>query len=96
MWKSRGPRSMSNNAVYDQQGKDAKMQNGNHDTPQEMTLKVSIEEANLILEGLGQLPFARVYTLINKMQAQAGQQINAAGTNGAAQDAVEEQLAPKV
>ncbi len=51
------------------------MQNGNN-AAQEVTLKVSIEEANLILEGLGMIPFARVYTLVNKLQAQASQQLN--------------------
>ncbi len=71
------------------------MQNGNHNTPQEMTLKFTIEEANLILEGLGQMPFARVYTLINKLQMQAGQQINGASANGAAQEIAEEQPSSK-
>lgn len=42
---------------------------------QNITLTVSLEEANLILEALGNLPFARVYGLINKMQAQAQAQI---------------------
>jgi len=42
----------------------------------EITLKLTIEEANLILESLGNLPFARVYQLIGKIQQQAGQQLN--------------------
>lgn len=37
--------------------------------------KVSIEEANLILEGLGHLPFAQVYRLVEKLQGQASEQI---------------------
>jgi hypothetical protein len=36
---------------------------------------VSIEEANLILEGLGHLPFAQVYRLVEKLQGQASEQI---------------------
>lgn len=41
-----------------------------------MNLQISIDEANLILEALGNLPFARVYALIGKIQEQAGQQVN--------------------
>ena len=33
--------------------------------------EISIEEANLILEALGQLPFVRVFSLIGKLQEQA-------------------------
>lgn len=43
---------------------------------QEINLKVTIEEANLILEGLGNLPFARVYALVAKIQEQAASQLN--------------------
>ena len=43
----------------------------------DITLQITIDEANLILEALGNLPFARVYTLIGKIQEQAGQQLNA-------------------
>lgn len=42
----------------------------------ELNLKVTIDEANLILEGLGSLPFAKVYALVGKIQAQADQQLN--------------------
>jgi len=42
----------------------------------EIELKVTIDEANLILEGLGQMPFARVYGLVAKLQEQAAQQLN--------------------
>jgi hypothetical protein len=42
---------------------------------QEINLKVTIEEANLILEGLGNLPFAKVYGLVSKIQEQAAQQL---------------------
>ncbi len=42
----------------------------------EVELKVTIDEANLVLEGLGQLAFARVYTLVAKLQEQAARQLN--------------------
>lgn len=41
---------------------------------QELVLKLTIDEANVILEGLGNLPFAKVYGLISKIQTQAGEQ----------------------
>jgi hypothetical protein len=41
----------------------------------QLEFKVSIEEANLILEGLGHLPFAQVYRLVEKLQGQASEQI---------------------
>ena len=43
----------------------------------ELKLTVTVDEANLILEGLGQMPFARVYTLVSKLQEQAAGQMNA-------------------
>ena len=43
---------------------------------QEITLQLTIDEANLILEALGELPFAKVYGLIGKIQEQAGQQLS--------------------
>lgn len=36
-----------------------------------LDLKVTVDEANLILEGLGNLPFARVFALVEKIQQQA-------------------------
>ena len=44
----------------------------------EINLQLTIEEANLVLEALGNLPFARVYALIGKIQEQAGQQLRVA------------------
>ena len=38
-------------------------------------LEITLEETNLILEALGQMPFARVYQLVNKIQQQASQQV---------------------
>jgi hypothetical protein len=50
-----------------------------------INLQLSIDETNLILEALGNLPFSKVYALIAKIQAQASQQLNGEGQgqNGA-------------
>ncbi len=45
---------------------------------QEIKLSLSIEEVNLVLEGLGGLAFARVYGLVGKIQEQAAQQMRPA------------------
>ena len=42
----------------------------------EINLKVTVDEVNLLLEGLGNLPFVKVYALIGKIQEQSSQQIN--------------------
>jgi hypothetical protein len=42
-----------------------------------LTLDLDIDETNLVLEALGQLPFVRVYRLISRIQQQAQQQIPA-------------------
>ena len=42
----------------------------------EIELKVTVDEANLILEGLGHLPFAKVFALVGRIQEQAQQQLN--------------------
>ncbi len=44
---------------------------------EKITLDITLEEANLILEALGNLPFVKVYALISKIQEQAGQQFEA-------------------
>ena len=41
----------------------------------EITLKLTIEETNNILQSLGNLPFIQVNQLIQKIQQQAGQQL---------------------
>jgi hypothetical protein len=41
----------------------------------EINLTVTVDEVNLILEAVGQLPFVRVYTLVAKLQQQASQQL---------------------
>jgi hypothetical protein len=44
---------------------------------EEITLKLKPEEINLILEGVGNLPFVKVYSLIGKIQNQAAAQFSA-------------------
>jgi hypothetical protein len=44
---------------------------------QEITLTLSLAEANQILEALGELPYVRVYELIAKIQQQAQVQLGA-------------------
>jgi hypothetical protein len=44
---------------------------------EEITLKLNPEEINLILEGVGNLPFVKVYNLIGKIQNQASVQLSA-------------------
>jgi len=44
---------------------------------QEVTLQLTLEEINTLLESLGQMPYIKVYTLISKIQEQASQQISA-------------------
>lgn len=41
----------------------------------DLHLSVTVDEVNLILEGVGLLPFARVYALVAKMQQQAREQL---------------------
>ncbi len=50
---------------------------------QEINLTISVEEANLILEALGDQPFNKVFKLIGKIQQQAANQLenNEAGKN---------------
>lgn len=43
---------------------------------QNITLTISLDEANLILEALGELSFKKVYPLVSKIQQQAAQQLN--------------------
>lgn len=42
----------------------------------ELTFTVNIDEANLILEGLGNLPFVSVYGLVAKIQRQVRAQLS--------------------
>ena len=45
----------------------------------EITLKLTIDEANLILDALGSQPFNKVYALIGKIQQQAAAELGDSG-----------------
>jgi hypothetical protein len=45
---------------------------------QTIKLSISIENVNLILEGLGNLPYAKVYNAVANIQQQASEQIEPA------------------
>jgi len=47
---------------------------------QQIELQLTIDDVNLILEALGNLQFAKVYTLIGRIQEQAAQQIRSNGS----------------
>ena len=42
---------------------------------QQITLQLTLEETNLILTTLSQLPYQQVFQLVGRLQQQAGQQL---------------------
>jgi hypothetical protein len=40
-----------------------------------ITLTLTIDETNLVLDGLGRMPFAKVYAVVGKIQQQAKAQV---------------------
>lgn len=48
--------------------------------PPELLLRLSLDELNLVLEAVGQLPYARVFTLVARLQGQAAEQLQAAAS----------------
>ncbi len=42
-----------------------------------LQLQLSLDDVNLLLEAVGALPFARVYALVGRIQAQAAAQLQA-------------------
>ncbi len=46
--------------------------------PPEIVLRLSLADVNLILEGIGALPFARVFGLVGRIQSQTAEQLQAA------------------
>jgi hypothetical protein len=48
----------------------------------ELQLSLTIDEVNLILEAVGNLPFHLVYALVGKVQQQASQQLSAGSSSG--------------
>lgn len=61
----------------------------------EINFQVNLDEANLILEGLGHIPFARVYPLVAKIQEQARQQLNGDNPKGKETESSEPALSIK-
>lgn len=49
----------------------------------DIQLQLSLDELNLVLEAVGNLPFARVFALVGKIQAQAGEQLQAQAQSAA-------------
>ncbi|WP_437664825.1 hypothetical protein [Sorangium sp. So ce1182] len=49
--------------------------NRSEEAVRDLHLSVTVDEVNLILEGVGLLPFARVYALVGKLQQQAREQL---------------------
>lgn len=43
---------------------------------EQIKLTLTVEEANVILEALGNMPYKTVYQLVGKIQQQAAQQIS--------------------
>ena len=60
----------------------------------ELNLTITVDEANLVLEGLGNLPFAKVYALVAKIQAQASRQLKSVESNG--QETEHKPLLPQI
>lgn len=56
--------------------------------PPEIALQLTLDDVNLILEGIGALPFARVFGLVARIQGQAAEQLKAAAAPAAAAAAV--------
>ena len=44
----------------------------------ELTFTLTVEETNLVMQGLGNMPFAQVHELVGKFQKQASEQVNEA------------------
>ena len=49
-----------------------------------ISLQLTLDDVNLILEGIGELPFARVFGLVARIQGQAAEQLKAAAATPAA------------
>ena len=57
----------------------------------DITLQFTPDEVNTIMEGLGNLPFVKVYQLIGKIQEQAGAQLQE-NSNGSPQSVQQSRL----
>ena len=56
----------------------------NSNTAPGINLQLTLDDVNLILEGIGALPFARVFGLVARIQGQAAEQLKAAAPAAAA------------
>ncbi len=54
-----------------------------------ITLELPVEEINLILEALGNLPFVRVHEQISKIHQQAAPQVTKAAAKSDSEDVAE-------
>ena len=59
-----------------------------------MELKLTVEETNTLLHALGNLPYVQVHQLVQKIQTQAGQQLDKL-QNGSENEQDKEELAQK-
>lgn len=53
---------------------------------QPITLSLTLDEVNTVLEGLGQMPYVRVHLLIAKLQQQASAQLERAEQRATQED----------
>ncbi|PTL78095.1 hypothetical protein [Vitiosangium sp. GDMCC 1.1324] len=51
-------------------------------TTKELNLTLTLDEVNLVMEGVTLLPFVKVYALVAKLQQQAQQQLSARSEGG--------------
>ena len=54
-----------------------------HSAAPEIQLRLTLADVNLILEGIGALPFARVFGLVARIQGQTAEQLQAAAPHAA-------------
>jgi len=62
----------------------------------ELQFNVTVEEANIILEGLGKLPFERVFNVVGKLQNQANEQMKTIESNGSSNGTIKENQKEKI
>jgi len=59
----------------------------------ELKLTLTLDEANLVLQALGQLPFVQVHELVGKIQMQSQSQLQNDNNNGSVKKEVKEERA---
>ena len=48
----------------------------------ELDFKLTVDEANILLQALSSMPYVKVFQVINKIQTQGGPQLNDVTQNG--------------